>query len=155
MESLRARAVSSRESRATTSSIVRGGAAAVASLSVSGPKGIPLERRRFSALWRDFFSSQRRSQGYFSRRWRQRPALGRTVQSARVKVPRLKLAITVSPLVRTPHNQSFPLLERIVDDMMLANRFALAVCIKPQTTVPMKTQCQKKNTGQGTLTCLR
>lgn len=45
-----------------------------------------------------FFWSQWRSQGCFSSKVRQRPALGKTVQSASVNVPRLKEAITVFPI---------------------------------------------------------
>ncbi len=63
-----------------------------------GPTGNPCATRLPSAACVAFFCSQRRSQGCFSKNARQMPALGRTVQSPSLKVPRLKEAMTVSPM---------------------------------------------------------
>ena len=65
--SLRASWASVRVVRLATSSMVGGVGSLSLSSSVSvsgpGPTGMPRAKRRFWAAWRDFFSSQRRSQG--------------------------------------------------------------------------------------------
>ena len=67
--SLRASWASVRVVRLATSSMVGGVGSLSLSLSSSvsvsgpGPTGMPRAKRRFWAAWRDFFSSQRRSQG--------------------------------------------------------------------------------------------
>ena len=69
--SLRANWASVRAVRLATSSMVGGVASSLSSFSSAsassvpgaGPTGMPRVKRRFWAAWRDFFSSQRRSQG--------------------------------------------------------------------------------------------
>ena len=70
--SLRASWASVRAVRLATSSMVGGvgslsssasASASASSVPGAGPTGMPRDKRRFWAAWRDFFSSQRRSQG--------------------------------------------------------------------------------------------
>ncbi len=76
--------------------------------SSAGPAGKPSAIRFLvAASWARcsasaaFFWSHWRSQGCFSTNVRQTPALGNTVQSARVNVPRLKDTMTVFPMSLT------------------------------------------------------
>ena len=103
--SLRPRVWSVSVSSSATSCSRVGGGGGESRSSSAGPVGKP-SLRRFClaaswALWSAslaFFWSQCRSPGCFSSNVRQMPALGKTVQSANVNVPRLKEAMTVFPM---------------------------------------------------------
>lgn len=91
-------------SSSTSCSSVSGGGGESRSSS-AGPVLKPSPRRFcVAASWARLsaslalFCSQCKSQGCFSSNVRQMPALGKTVQSASVNVPRLKDAMTVFPI---------------------------------------------------------